>query len=62
MEINMKDKTIFVSKRDANKALWGNDSPYRMKVVKSKKVYNRKAKHNKKGRNDPFDVFVTSLS
>ena len=50
----MSKKAVFSSKREANNVLWGNDSPYRQKIVKNKKRYKRKEKHTKKGLDGPF--------
>ena len=50
----MSKKQVFSSKREANNVLWGNDSPYRQKVVKNKKRYKRKEKHIQKGLDGPF--------
>ena len=44
----MKTKqNLIISKRDANNILWGNDSPFKQKVVQDKKRYKRKAKFKK---------------
>ena len=56
LEVNMKKK-IINSKREANNVLWSNDSPYKQKVVKSKKCYKRKEKF-KKGLDGPFALFA----
>ena len=51
----MSKKQVFTSKREANRALWDNDSPFKQKVVQDKRKYSRKVKH-KKGSNDPFSL------
>ena len=48
---------MFKSKREANRALWSNDSPFKAKVVPNKKKrYKRKEKHVKKGLDGPFSL------
>lgn len=52
----MAKKEVFSSKREANRALWDNDSPFKHKVVPDKrKRYKRKEKFQK-GRQDPFSL------
>jgi len=52
-----KKKEVFSSKREANRALWDNDSPFKAKVVPDKrKVYKRKDRYNKKGLEGPFSL------
>ena len=43
-----KKNEVFSSKREAHKALWSNDTPFKPKIVESKKRYRRKDKHVKK--------------
>jgi len=50
-----KKNEVFSSKREANRALWDNDSPFKAKVVPDKrKRYTRKDRYNKKGLDGPF--------
>ena len=45
----MTKKQIFSSQREANKALWSNDTPFKATVIPNKKKrYKRKEKHSKK--------------
>ena len=44
----MKKIEILAGKNNANKLLWDNDSPFKQKIVESKKIYKRKAKYKEK--------------
>ena len=44
----MKKTEILAGKSTANKLLWDNNSPFKQKIVESKKRYKRKDKHSKK--------------
>ena len=53
--IMSKKNEVFASKREANRALWSNDSPFKAKVIPDKrKIYKRKDRYNKKGLDGPF--------
>ena len=43
----MAKKEVFSSKREANRALWSNDTPFKPKVIETKKRYKRKEKFQK---------------
>jgi len=54
-----KKNEVFASKREANRALWDNDSPFKAKVIPDKrKRYKRKDRYNKKGLDGPFALIV----
>ena len=51
-----KTKEVLSSKREANRVLWDNDSPFKQKIVPDKnKQYSRKEKH-KKDYKGPFSL------
>ena len=54
-----KKNEVFASKREANRALWDNDSPFKAKVIPDKrKRYKRKDRYNKKGHQGPFALIA----
>ena len=52
---------MFKTKREANRVLWDNNSPFKQKVVKNKKRYKRKDKFQK-GKGDLGPYRVTAFS
>jgi len=53
-----KKNEVFVSKREANRALWDNDSPFKQKIVPEKRKRYKRREKFVKGSQEPFALIV----